>query len=211
MKTILTNVVLFRVLPVLVAASFFLGCSGAPFTPAETCSYQGITIQVEGRWQADGKALAGCDYFQAAAQSALEFDQQWMSTAELNKITDGLEVWVHADNHTIICGNSSTGAGCNFGVHHIETVSNMGPLGHEILHSLDREEGAYDGKDSLSQHWNWNVQGAADGARSYIDPTTPFGTDYPIMVGSWWDSAMQLFRKQQGIFIETYCGDTGNC
>jgi hypothetical protein len=31
------------------------------------------------------------------------------------------------------------------------------------------------------------------------------------MVGSWWDSAMQLFRKQQGIFIETYCGDTGNC
>lgn len=209
MKTILTNVVLFRVVPVLVAASFFLGC-GAPFAPAETCTYQGITIQVEAQWQT-GKALASCDYFQGVAQDALALDAKFIPADDLKKITDGLTVWVHQDNHTIICSGEMGGAGCNYDIHHIETTSNMGPLAHEILHSYDRLTGNYHSDSALDQHLNWNTQGAQPGAASYIDSTTPFGSNLQIDDGSWWDAAMQLFRHEQSVFIETYCPNQGNC
>jgi hypothetical protein len=205
MKTFLTNVVLFKVLPALAAAALFLGCNTAPFTPGLVCEYKGTTVYIQSTIESN-KVLANCAYFQGVIDQAITTDSQFIPTEDLNKILDGLQIWVHQDNASIVCQGVTNGEwGCNEDVHFIETNSAMGSLAHEMLHSYDRIRGV-PLSDTLV-HKGWNTNAAPAGAASY----TVKAFSAPVLDGSWWDVTERLMSQETGQFVDTFCPNTGGC
>jgi hypothetical protein len=168
-----------------------LGCSGAPFDPANSCTSAGMTLHASRMVECSGVD----DMVERAQEAAV--GKGLFTQAQFNASVSGLTVWLWPDDVTIPEGVCDDATGCLlFGKAQVYLVDHGASFTHELMHRLDEERGVSD--DANQRHVGWGQRGAPPDAGSHS--CQPWATP-PCLDGSWEDVAFGIHVTQafQGV------------